>query len=146
RVVENDERTNRRANGVGLGARAEDRQEYGLGVGRADAGLVEVVGDQRFDPATDQRPVADLPVVHEQPFAECEGMAVRAGRRRAGRGAHMREEQMRADVTAEMSQVLVRPGRAHLAVETGLAVVRVIPAEPEALAGALRAALHCAYA
>src|SRR5262249_38360620 len=50
-----------------------------------------------------------------------------------GRGAHMGKEQMRADMSAEMAQVLVRPRRAHLAVETRLIVTRV-PAEPEAVA------------
>ena len=47
-------------------------------------------------------------------------MAVRPRDRRAGRGAHMREKQMRADVAAEIAQVLVRPGRAHLAIEPRL--------------------------
>ena len=35
----------------------------------------------------------------------------------------MGEEQVRADVAAEMAQVLVRPGRTHLAIEAGLLVL-----------------------
>ena len=33
----------------------------------------------------------------------------------------MGEEQMRADMAAQVAQVLVRPGRPHLAIEAGLA-------------------------
>src|SRR5687767_3515939 len=61
-------------------------------------------------------------------------MAVRPRGRSAGRSAHMREKQMRADVAAQMAQVLVRPGRTHFAIEARLTVMRVIPAEPEAVA------------
>ncbi len=59
-------------------------------------------------------------------------MAVRARDRRAGRGAHMGEIEVRADVAAEIAQVLVRPGRAHLAIEAGLRMLAV-PAEAEAV-------------
>src|SRR2546421_300049 len=41
---------------------------------------------------------------------------------------------MRADVAAEMPQVFVRPGWAHLAIKPGLAVMRVVPAKPETIA------------
>ena len=140
------ERAHRGGDRIGLGARAEDRQEHGLRVGRADARLVELVRDQRLDAAADQRPVADLAVVHEQPAPIGERVAVRPRRRRAGRGAHMREEQMRADVAAEMAQVLVRPGRPHLAIEPGLGVLRVVPAEPEAVAIGRGVALQRAHA
>src|SRR6476469_4626967 len=58
----------------------------------------------------------------------------------------MREEEIRADVAAEVPQVLVRPGRAHLALEARLAVVRVIPAEPEPVAVGRGVAFHGAHA
>jgi len=45
----------------------------------------------------------------------------------------MREEQMRAQVTAEIAQVFVRPGRTRLPVQAGLGVL-AIPAEPETVA------------
>ncbi len=46
----------------------------------------------------------------------------------------MRKEEVRADVAAEVPQVLVGPGRAHLAVKAGVGVLGVVPAEPEAVA------------
>ena len=76
---------------------------------------------------------ADQAVVHEHPAAAGERMAVRPGDRGAGRGADMGEKEVRADVAAEVAQVLVRPGRAHLAIEARLGVLAV-PAQPEAVA------------
>src|SRR5689334_12478093 len=59
-------------------------------------------------------------------------MAVRPRGRRRGRGAHMREKEMRADVAAELAQVLVRPGGTDLAVEPWLGMLAV-PAQSEAV-------------
>src|SRR4029079_15324010 len=104
--------------------------------------LVEFVRDQLLDAAADQRPVADLSIVHEHPAAGPEGMAIRPGGRRAGRGADMGKEQRRADVPVKMLQVLVGPGRAHLTIEAGLVALDV-PADGEASAvpGCARSAL-----
>src|SRR5262249_56994989 len=43
------------------------------------------------------------------------------------------EEQMRADVAAQMPEVFVRPRGAHLAIQPGL-LMAAVPAEPEAVA------------
>src|SRR3954469_5566926 len=60
-------------------------------------------------------------------------MAVRPRDRRAGGGADMGEEQVGADMPAEIAQILVRPRRPHLTVEAGLRVLAV-PAHAEAIA------------
>src|SRR5262249_55061733 len=49
------------------------------------------------------------------------------------RGPHMGEIEVRANVAAEIAQVLVRPGRPDLAIEAGLGMLAV-PAHPEAVA------------
>ena len=132
-VGERGERARGRADRVLVAAGAEDGEEDRFRIGGADARAVELVRDQRLDPAAQPRPVADQPVVHEHPAAAGERVAVRPRDRRAGRGAHMGEIEVRADVAAEVAQVLVGPGRAHLAVEAGLRMLAV-PAQPEAVA------------
>src|SRR5207302_6870 len=132
-VGDGGERAYRRAHWVLIGAGAEDGEEDRLGIGRAHARAVERVRDQRLGLAPYQRPVAELAVVHEHPAAVRERVAVRSRGGGAGRGTHVGEEQVRADVAAEMPQGLVRPRRAHLAVEAGL-VVAGVPAEPESVA------------
>src|SRR5262249_53951220 len=72
-------------------------------------------------------------VVHEHPAAADERVAVGSRGRRRGSGAHVGEEQVRTDVPAEVAQVLVRPGRANLAIEAGFRVLAV-PAEAETVA------------
>src|SRR5262245_6433940 len=116
-----------------VAAGAEDGEKHRLRIGRPDARAVDLVGDQRLDLAAQARPVADQAVVHEQPAPASEGVAVRPRDRRPGRGAHMREIEMRADVAAQIAQVLVRPGRPDLAIKPGLGMLAV-PAHPEAVA------------
>ena len=82
----------------------------------------------------------DLAVVHEQPRAEAERMAVRAGGRCARRRADVGEEGPRRQLRAERQQVLVRPGRRDLAIDAGDVAV-AIPAEAEAVAVRRRLAL-----
>src|SRR5262249_60858848 len=53
--------------------------------------------------------------------------------RRAGRGAHVREIEMRADGAAQVAHVLDGPRRADLAIDPGLGVLAV-PAHAEAVA------------
>src|SRR4051794_17166665 len=53
--------------------------------------------------------------------------------RRAGGGAHMGEEQMRARMPAEIAEIFVRPGRACFTIKTRLRMLAV-PAETEAVA------------
>jgi hypothetical protein len=49
--------------------------------------------------------VGDEPVVHPQPLAVSERVAVRLLYRRAGRGADVREDEPGADVARELAQV-----------------------------------------
>src|SRR5262249_33165365 len=121
------------ADRVLVAAGAEDGEEDRFRIGRADARAVERVGNQTFDPPPQAAPVADHAVMHEQPAAAGEGVAVRARDRRAGRRAHMREIEVRVDVAAEVAQILVGPRRADLAIEPGLRVFPV-PAHAEAVA------------
>src|SRR5260221_61296 len=91
------------AEGISAAAGPEDGKKDRFRMGRADARAVELVGNERFDPAPQARPVADDPVMHEQPAAAGEGMAVRPRDRRAGRRAHMREIEVRLNVAAEIA-------------------------------------------
>src|SRR5579871_5544648 len=113
-----------------VAARAQDRQEYRFRIGGADARAVELVRDQRLDLAPQSAPIADHAVMHEQPAPARERMAVRARDRRPGRGAHMGEIEVGMDVAAQVAQVLVRPGRPHLAIEPGFRMLAV-PSEPK---------------
>ena len=108
-------------------------EEDGLAVGGAGAGGVEVVGDQRLDPAPHLLPAADLAVVHEEEAAVGEGVAVGAGGCGAGGGADVGEEGAAADLGGEAAEVFVGPGGADFAVEAG-GVALAVPAEAEAVA------------
>ncbi len=132
-VGERREHARGRADRILVAAGAEDGEEDRFRIGRADARAVERVGDERLDLPPQARPVADHAVMHEQPAAAGEGVAVRARDRRAGRRAHMREIEVRVDVAAEIAQVLVGPGRPDLAIEPGLRMLAV-PAHAEAVA------------
>ncbi len=118
---------------VSVAAGAQDGEEDRFRIGGADAGGVDGVGDQGFDLAPQPRPVADHAVMHEQPAPAGEGVAVRPRDRRPGRGPYMGEVQVRADVPAEIAQVLVGPGRADLPVKARLGMLAV-PAHAEAVA------------
>src|SRR3954462_2847596 len=60
-------------------------------------------------------------------------MAVLPRHCRAGGGAHMSEEQMRAQMAAEVTEILVRPSRACFTIKTNLGMIAV-PAETKAVA------------
>ena len=73
--------------------------------------------------------------------AQANGWQFGPGDRRSGRGTHMREEQVRADVAAQIAEVLVRPGGAHLAIEARLGMISV-PSETEPVAIGARGRLQ----
>ena len=75
----------------------------------------------------------DDAVVHEQPAAVAERMAVRLLDRRARCRAHVREEQRGLDVGGKLAQVGVTPSRRD-AVVHARALAGAVPAEPEAVA------------
>ncbi len=94
---------------------------------------IEAVVDHRFQPAAHPLIAADLAVMHEQPFAVRERMAVGARGGGPGRGAHMRQEQAGADLVRQALQVLVVPGRQDVAIDARGRPV-AIPADAEAIA------------
>ena len=112
---------------------ARRQEEDRFRIRRAEAAVVELVRDQRLEPALDARIAADLAVMHEEVAAMGEGMAVGPGGRGAGGGAHMGEEQAGAHLIAQGAQVLVGPGGPHLAVDARLGPLAV-PADAEAVA------------
>src|SRR5208337_908181 len=86
------------------GASTENGEEYGFGVRRADAGVVEVVRNQVFNGTPQAPPIANEAVMHEHPAIIGKGMAIQVGDGRRGRCARMCKEKMRANVTAQMAQ------------------------------------------
>src|SRR5271166_7146806 len=79
--------------------------------------VVEVVRNQIFNGTPQAPPIADEAVMHEHPAIIGKGMAIQVGDGRRRCGARMREEKMRADVAAQMAQILVRPGGPHLMIQ-----------------------------
>jgi hypothetical protein len=71
--------------------------------------------------------------VHEQPAAVAERVAVGLLDGRPDRRADVRQEQVRTDVTGELAQVLVIPGRLDAAEDPGNRR-GVIPADAEPVA------------
>ncbi len=109
------------------------QQEQQLRIGRALPLGIERVGQAVFQPAADRLEAADLAIVHEAPAAADKGVAVAAAGGAAGRGAHMRQEQARPHLPAQIAQVGVRPGRQDVAVKPRLRPLAV-PGHPEAVA------------
>ncbi|MGY4455176.1 hypothetical protein ACVWZR_009836 [Bradyrhizobium sp. i1.3.1] len=130
---------------IAVESRAHHGEEHGFRIGRAQPRGVVGIGDQRLDLAPQAIPAADEAVVHEHPLAAGERMAILPRHRRAGGGAHMGEEQMRAQMATEVAQVFVRPGRTGLAVKAGLRML-AIPAETKAVAVRARGGLQRADA
>ena len=91
---------------------------------------IQRFADHEHEVPLDRREVADEPVVHPQPAAVAERMAVGLLNGRPDRRADMREEQMRTDVPGELAQVLVIPGRLDAAEDPGDRC-GVIPADAE---------------
>src|SRR5690606_7546986 len=73
-------------------------------------------------------------VVHPHPGAVAEGVAVGLLHGRAGGGADVGEEQAGADVTGDLAQVAVAPGRADLPQHGRRAVAVPVPADAEPVA------------
>ena len=73
--------------------------------------------DREHEVAAQRVEVGDEAVVHEQPAARAERMAVGLLHRRADRGPHVRQEQRRLDVRGQLAQVRVAPRRRHAAVD-----------------------------
>jgi hypothetical protein len=91
----------------------ERQVEQGLGVGSPlDLGK-QRFADRQHQVAFDRREAPDEPVVHPQPAAVPERMAVRLLHRRPDRRADVREEQVRAHMAGELAQVLVIPRARH---------------------------------
>src|SRR5271157_4363116 len=111
----------------------ENGQEYGFRVRRAGAGVVEVIRYQIFNSTPQAPPIANEAVVHEHPAIIGKGMAIQVGDGRRGRRPRMREEKMRANVTAQMAQVLIRPGGPYFMVKPRLLIL-AIPAQAEPIA------------
>jgi hypothetical protein len=74
----------------------------------------------------------DVAVVHEEPAAMTEGVAIRLLHSAADRRSDMGEEVRRADVVGELVQVLVVPGRLG-AVEDAGSGRSAVPADAEAV-------------
>jgi hypothetical protein len=114
-------------------AEGERQVEQDLGVGLAlDLGKQRFV-DREHQVPLDRREAVDESVVHEQPPVMAERVAVGLLDRGPDRRADVREEQVRADVTRELAQVLVIPGRLDAA-EDPRSRRGVIPADTEPVA------------
>jgi hypothetical protein len=89
--------------------------------------------DREHQVALDGGEAVDEAVVHEQPPAMAERVAVGLLDGRPDRRADVREEQVRLNVTCELAQVLVIPGRLDAAEDPG-GRGGVVPADAEAVA------------
>ena len=103
--------------------------EQDLGIRLAVDGRVQRRVDVEHQIAFDPVEVVDEAVVHEQPAAAAERMAVRLLHRRAARRADVGKEQWRPHVCGELAQVRVAPRRLDAAEDRG-ALFRAVPATP----------------
>src|SRR6516165_11093979 len=78
-------------------------------------------------------PIAKKTVVHKQPFSAGERMTIGARNCGAGCSANMGEEQVRLQMTAQVAQILIGPGRPDLTIQSGFGMLAV-PAESESIA------------
>jgi hypothetical protein len=117
------------------GQRQEEQQ---LGVCRSFDLGVEVGVDRQREVTLDRGEVPEEPVVHPQPAAAPEGMAVRLLDRGAAGGADVREDQPGGHVRGQLTQVAVVPG-GFGAVEDAGRRRGAVPADAEAVpVGGLR--------
>jgi hypothetical protein len=122
-----------RADRVLVEAERQRELEDHLGVRRPlDVGE-QLRVDAEHEIAPDLLQVGDESVVHEEPPAVPERVAVRLLDRRADGGTNVREEQRRLDVTRELAQVRVRPRRRDAAVDPRT-VTGAVPAQTEPVA------------
>jgi hypothetical protein len=119
--------------GVVLETERQRQVEEDLGVGRALDLRVEGRVDGEDEIPLDRRELPDEAVVHPEPAAVAEGMAVRLLDRAAGRGSDMGEDERRDDVAGQILQVPVVPGRLDAVEHQGHLAVPV-PADPEPIA------------
>jgi hypothetical protein len=126
----------RARNGGGRVVLEPERQrqiEQDLRVGRASDLLVEVRVDSEDEVALHKVELADGAVVHEEPAAVPERVAVRLLDRAPDRRADVREDERRVDMAGNLAQVPVVPGGLD-AVEHARCGSVVIPADPEPVA------------
>ncbi len=126
---------------VGLKAEGQREVEEKLRVGRAFDEGIQRRRDVKGEFALDARELANEPVVHPQPAAVPERVAVRLLHRRGGRRPDVSEDEARADRGGKLAQVAVAPGRLD-AVEQRRCLTLSVPAKAEAVAVGHRRA-HC---
>ena len=118
---------------VVLQTEREREVEHQLRVGRALDLRVERRVDGEREVSLGVVEAVEEAVVHEQPAAVPERVAVRLLDRRPRGGADVREDEPRAELARELAQVAVVPGRLD-AVEDAGCVGLVVPAHAEAIA------------
>ena len=111
----------------------EREEEEHLRVGRALDRRIQLGIDRQHELALHPREVADEAVVHPEPAAVAERMAVRLLHGRSGGRSDVREDEPRPDVRGEVSQVSIAPGRLD-AVERPRRLAVAVPADAEAVA------------
>jgi hypothetical protein len=111
----------------------ERHEEKHLGVGRAFELRVQRRVDCDHEVAFDALEIPDQPVVHPEPAAVAERVAVRLLDCGARRGADVREDDSRSDMAGELTQVALVPGGLD-AVKHGWCVFTAVPADAEAVA------------
>ena len=118
---------------VVLEAERQREVEHQLGVGRPLDLREELRVDRDREVSLHLREPVEEAVVHPQPAAVPERVAVRLLNRRARGGPDVREHERRGDVPGELAQVAVVPGRFD-AVEDRRALLLAVPADAEAVA------------
>jgi hypothetical protein len=115
-------------------AKRERQVEQHLGIGRSLHVRIQrlVHGDREI--ALYAMEVAYETVVNPQPLTVAERVAVGLLDSRARGGSDVGQEQWRLDVGGDLSQVSVVPGRLDASENGGGLAIRVIPADPEAVA------------
>jgi lysylphosphatidylglycerol synthase-like protein len=136
------DRPRHRARRIVLQPETQRQIEQHLGVGSPLDLAKQRLIHRQHQVALDRREAADEPVVHPQPAAMAERMAVRLLHRRPDRRPDVGEEQVRAHMPRQLMQVLVIPGRLDAA-EHPRSRGGVIPADTEPVAvGRLRPQLR----
>src|SRR4051812_1114208 len=105
-------------------------QKYGLRIRSSDSRREDCVGNHRFYLATKAVPAPDESVMHEHPSSAGEGMAILPCDGSARSRSNMSEEQVRAQMTAQVPEILIRPSRTSLPVKSRL-WMGAIPAQAE---------------
>ena len=101
-------------------SKRERQVEEELGVGRSGDTGEERGVDRQQQISANGLEVLEQAVVHEQPAAVAEGMAVRLLDGASHRRANVSQEERRLDVVRELAQVGVVPSRGHASVAGGV--------------------------